>query len=101
MYLLDHAHAALDVVTAALPLEVPNPGDGTAPPGAAKFRDIMGWAKWLAFGVCIIALFVAGAMLGFGGRTGEGGEHAARVGRVLVGVVLVSAATALVGFLAA
>lgn len=100
MALLEHAHAALDTVTGALPFDVPDPGSGTAPPGAGKFKDIRGWAKWLAFGVCIIALFVAGAMLGFGGRTGEGGEHAARVGRVLVGVVIVSAATALVGFLA-
>lgn len=99
MLLLDHAQFALDTITAAAPLEVPNPGDGTAPPGAGKFKDIMGWAKWLALGVCVVALIAAGAVMGFGGRTGDGGEHATRIGRVLVGVVVVSAAFSAVGLL--
>lgn len=97
--LLDHIHATVDLVTTALPLEVPDPGQGSAPPGAGKFKDIMGWAKWLSLGILVVALMAAGAMLGFGGRSGDGGEHAGRIGRVLAGVIVVSAAFSAVGLL--
>lgn len=79
---------------------VPNPGNPTAPPGFERFTDMMGWVKWLALGVLVISLMAAGAKMGFGGRHGDGEEHAGRVGRVLLGVIVVSAAGALVGFLA-
>lgn len=79
---------------------VPSPGDPQAPPGFERFADIMGWVKWLALGVLIISLMAAGAKMGFGSRHGDGEEHAGRIGRVLLGVIVVSAAGALVGFLA-
>jgi len=96
--MLDHITATVDVATAALPLEVPNPGDGAAPPGSGKFKDIMGWVKWLCLGVLVVALMARGAMFSFG-RGHEGGEAAAAVGRVLVGVIIVSAAFTTVGLL--
>jgi len=78
---------------------VPNPGDGTAPPGFGKFNDIMGWAKWIALGILVIALMAAGVRLAVAGRTGDGGEHVTQIGRALGGVIIVSAAFALVTFL--
>lgn len=87
-------------VAASLPNAVPDPGPGELPPGMDRLLDLMRWAKFIALGVCIIALFAAGAMLGFGGGGRESGEHAGRVGRVLAGVIVISAAAALVGFLA-
>ena len=78
---------------------VPNPGDGAAPPGFGKFNDIMGWAKWIALGILVVALMAAGVRLAVAGRTGDGGEHVTHIGRALGGVIVVSAAFALVSFL--
>ena len=81
-----------------LPSDIPKPGDPEAPPGFEKFVDLMNWVKYLALGVLVMALMAAGARLGFGGRGEDGTEHAGRVGKVLIGTMVVSAAGALVGF---
>ena len=51
-------------------------------------------------GVVSLALIVAGAMMAIQSRRGEGGEHTGRIGMGLAGVIVISAAAALVGFLA-
>lgn len=79
---------------------VPKPGEGTAPPGFEKFTDIMSWVKWISLGILVMALMVAGVRLAVAGRTGDGGEHVAGIGRALGGVIIVSAAFALVSGLA-
>lgn len=91
---MNHLPHLIDVLSA-----VPNPGDGKAPPGFGKFNDIMGWAKWLALGILVIALMFAGVRMAVAGRTGDGGEHVTLIGRALGGVIIVSAAFALVSFL--
>lgn len=78
---------------------VPDPGAGQAPPGAEGFVSILGWAKWVALGVCVLGLIVAGATMAIQSRRGEGGEHMGKIGMVLAGVIVISAATSLVGFL--
>ncbi|MBL5975506.1 MAG: hypothetical protein ACTHX2_00695 [Microbacterium sp.] len=85
-------------VAAVLPADLPNP-DPVQPPGTDGFTSIMGWAKWVALAVAILALFAVGAMMGLNSRRGEGGEHVGKIGMILGGVVLISAAVALVGFL--
>ncbi len=82
-----------------LPLQLPNP-DPVHPPGTEGFNDVMGWGKWVALAICILALFAAGAMMGIQSRRGEGGEHVGKIGMALGGVIVISAAAALVGFLA-
>ena len=82
-----------------LPLQLPDP-DPVQPPGTEGFNDVMGWGKWVALAVCILALFAAGAMMGIQSRRGEGGEHVGKIGMALGGVIVISAAAALVGFLA-
>lgn len=85
---------------ALIPLDVPDPGEGTAPPGFEGFTTIMGWGKWIAFGLLVMALIFAGVRMGIANRRGEGGEHAAGIGWALGGVLVVSAAFTIVGFLA-
>lgn len=80
--------------------EVPNPGAGSQPPGFEKFVDIMGWAKWLCLGIAVVALMGAGAMMSIQSKRGQGDDHAGAIGKVLVGVLTISGAFSLVGFLA-
>lgn len=90
-------------LAALVPTEVfaglPNP-DAIQPPGTEGFTAILGWAKWIALAVCILGLFAAGAFMAVQSRRGEGGEHVGRIGMSLTGVIVISAAVALVGFLA-
>lgn len=79
---------------------IPNPGKGQQPPGFERFTDILGWAKWLAFGVLVVCLIYAGVRLAAGGRGDDAAEHGGRIGKVLLGVIIVSAAFSLVSFLA-
>lgn len=89
--------AAADVVQ-AVGLDIPDPA-AVKPPGFDGIDSIMGWAKWAALAVCIVALIGVGALMALPSRRSEGGEHAGNVGKVLMGVVVISAAAALVGFL--
>ena len=89
--------AATDVV-ALVPLQVADPNP-VQPPGTEGFTSIMGWAKWVAHAVCVLGLIAAGALMAIQSRRGEGGEHVGRIGMALGGVIVISAAGALVGFL--
>ncbi|WP_017585610.1 hypothetical protein [Nocardiopsis ganjiahuensis] len=74
--------------------------DTQAPPGLdSGFTTILGWAKWLALAVCVLGLIIAGALMAIQSRRGEGGEHMSKIGMVLAGVIIISAATSLVSFL--
>lgn len=86
--------AAADVVQ-----NVPDP-QPVQPPGTEGFTTVLGWAKWLALAVCILGLFGAGALMAIQSRRGEGGEHVGKIGMALGGVIIISAAASLVGFLA-
>ena len=91
--------AQVATLPSLLPLQLPDP-DPVQPPGTEGFNDVMGWGKWVALAICILALFAAGAMMGIQSRRGEGGEHVGKIGMALGGVIVISAAAALVGFLA-
>lgn len=81
-----------------LAASIPNPGP-IQPPGTEGLVSIMGWVKWIALAVCIIGLVVAGALMAVNSRRGEGGEHMGKIAMALGGVIVISAAGALVGFL--
>jgi hypothetical protein len=78
--------------------QLPDPAP-TQPPGTEGFEDLLGWAKWVALAVCILGLFAAGALMAVQSRRGEGGEHVGKIGMALGGVIVISAAVGLVGFL--
>lgn len=84
---------------ALIPLDIPNPKP-EMPEGLDGIRTIMAWAKWVALAVCALGLVAAGAMMAINARRGEGGEHVGRIGMALGGVIVISAAGTLVGFLA-
>jgi len=90
---------ALSYLPGDLLAQVPNPPP-VQPPGTGGLTALLGWGKWLALAVCILGLFAAGALMAIQSRRGEGGEHVGKIGMALVGVIVISAAAALVGFLA-
>jgi len=79
--------------------DVPDPGNGSAPPGFEKFTAVMGWVKWVALGVAVIGIIVIGAKLTIGANRGEGGQHLGALGTAMVGVIVIAGAASLVGFL--
>lgn len=99
MILLHSLTTAAAEIAGALPAQIPDPTP-VQPPGTGKLLAIMGWVKWVALAMTVMGLMVAGAMMAFNSRRGEGGEHVGRIGSVLVGVIVISAAASLVGFLA-
>lgn len=82
-----------------IPLDIPNPKP-KMPEGLGGIQTIMAWAKWVALAICVLGLVAAGAMMAINSRRGEGGEHVGRIGMALGGVIVISAAGTLVGFLA-
>lgn len=86
------------VSSAQIVAQIPDP-DPIQPPGTQGFNAILGWAKWVALAICILGLFAAGALMSINSRRGEGGEHVGKIGMALAGVIVISAAVALVGFL--
>lgn len=94
--------AAPDLITAAaqiIPAAVPDPGAGSMPPGFDAFTTVMGWAKWIGLGIAVVGLIVLGVTMTVSSRRGEGGEIGGWLGRLLIGVIIVSAAFTIVGFL--
>ncbi|GAB3306096.1 hypothetical protein [Pseudoclavibacter terrae] len=70
------------------------------PPGTEGVSTLLGWVKWIALAICVLGLIAAGALMAIQSRRGEGGEHAGKIGMALGGVIIISAATSLVGFFA-
>ena len=81
-----------------IPLDIPNPKPAM-PKGLGGLETIMSWAKWVALAICVLGLVASGAMMAINARRGEGSEHVGRIGMALGGVIVISAAGTLVGFL--
>lgn len=65
-------------VAAVLPLDIPDPG--LLPPSMEQVTDVMGWAKFIALGIGVIAVFVAATLLGSGRAVRQSGEHTTSIG---------------------
>jgi hypothetical protein len=61
-----------------------------------KVQTLVDWVTTIAISICILGVIVAGAMMAIGQRRGEGGEHAARLGWVLAGCIVIGCASGLV-----
>jgi len=88
----------MTLLTAAL-AAVPNPAPA-APPGMEGLTVVLSWAGWIVLVLCVLGVLITAGMMAVASRRGEGGEHAGRLGFVLVATVLVGAAGGLVGALA-
>jgi len=86
--------SALDIIA-----QVPDPGQGTKPPGSGGVEKILGWAAWVGVVVCVLGVIIAGATMAIQHRRGEGGESMARLGWVLGGTIVIGSASALIGAL--
>lgn len=64
-----------------------------------KVNTVVDWVTAIAISVCILGVIIAGAMMAIGQRRGEGGEHAARLGWVLAGCIVIGTASAVVNAL--
>lgn len=101
---MDTLVALSDMIPAAAALVptsvVPDPGAGSMPPGFEQFTTVMGWAKWIGLGVTVVMVIILGVTATINSRRGEGGEIGGRLGWALGGIILISAAFTIVGFLA-
>ncbi|WP_156475771.1 hypothetical protein [Pseudoclavibacter helvolus] len=87
-----------DYAATVAPLGIPD-SPPIQPPGTEGVTTIMGWVKWVGLAVCVLGLIAAGTMMAINSRRGEGGEHAGKIGMALGGVIIISAAASLIGFL--
>ena len=95
MYLI----TALPDLLSSLPLEVPDPGKGEAPPGSDGLITILRWVFYIASAMCVLGVLIAGGMMAVSVQRGSGGEHVSRLGWALGGCIVIGSASALVGAL--
>lgn len=89
----------LSMKAVAVLAAVPDPGNGRQPPGGEKILTILQWSAWLALAICVVGVIVAGGTMAVQHRHGGGGEHAAKLGWVFGGCIVVGSASALVSAL--
>ena len=83
--------------TAVVMAEVPNPGQGEAPPGSGGFLMFLKWGAWIVFGLAVLGVLItAGAMM-INHHRGQGGQHLAALGWVCGGSVVAASASGIVG----
>ncbi|WP_270973910.1 TrbC/VirB2 family protein [Trueperella pyogenes] len=73
--------------------------DPAQPPGTEGIQTIIGWVAWIATALGVVGIIIVGITMFFQNRRGEGGEAAGKLGWVLAGLVLITAASAIVGAL--
>lgn len=83
--------------TTDLRAAIPDPGQGTEPPGAAAILTVLGWLAWAVFAACVAGVLVVAIKLALAFRRGEGGEAVGQLGWVLGAAILGSSAAAIIG----
>ena len=91
MHLVTHLTAFIAVI---------DPGQGTQPPGTAGINKLVSWVAWGALVCCVVGMIAAGGKMALAVHRGDGGEHVQRLGLVLIGSIIVGAASGLVGAVA-
>ena len=69
---------------------------GASAPDSGGITTVLGYAMWVSLAICILSLFILGAVIATRLRSGEGIAAVGRIGLVLAAAVLVSGASALV-----
>ncbi|MGW6132387.1 hypothetical protein ACWFNE_20370 [Cellulomonas sp. NPDC055163] len=72
---------------------------GSSAGNAGNITTVLGYITWISLAIALIALFILGGLIATRMRSGEGIAAVGRIGLVLTAVVLVSAASSLVGAL--
>lgn len=68
-----------------------------APPGAEKILKIVGWVSWTVTVMGIVGILAVACYMMFRNDRGEGSNATSKLAYVLGGLILVSAASAIVG----
>ena len=80
---------------------IPQVGQGIAPPGSDKFLTILQWGAWVVFGLCVAGVLVSAAKLAHThSQGGYGGQQQTSLIWTLAACVIASSASAIVGALA-
>jgi hypothetical protein len=81
-------------VVLTVPLKEDLPGEVRT-----QVQTVIDWVSAIAILICMLGVIIAGAMMAIGQRRGEGGEHAARLGWVLAGCIVIGTGSAFVNVL--
>lgn len=93
------ALALLTDTLAIVPTLVPDP-DPEAPPGfEGAAATIIGWMRWGGLILAVIGIIIVAAKIMINIRRGEAAGELGGLGYIAIGVVLIGAASSLVGFL--
>jgi hypothetical protein len=80
---------------------IPQVGQGTPPPGSAKFLTILQWGAWSVFGLCVAGVLVSAAKLAHThSHGGAVGQQQSSLIWTLAACVIAGSASGLVGALA-
>lgn len=92
---------AIDHVLHHVVAAPPDPGSGTAPPGAfeGKVLTMLKWVAWTVFALCVGGILGVAGRMAIMHRRGEGGEHFAGLAWVGFACILAGSASAIVGAL--
>jgi hypothetical protein len=85
-----------DIAGAVAALDIPNPGQGTPPPGADKLETMLAWLAWIVFGLCVTGVLIVAGRMAIRHQKGEGGGHAASLVWVMTACVLAGSASLIV-----
>lgn len=91
----------IDVVNgSSAPGQTPSPLDvgvqAGEQAGGASITTVLEWVMWIALGICVLSLIVAGVRMAWHARGGEAQQHADRLGTILFATILISGGTGLV-----
>jgi hypothetical protein len=84
--------AAYDVLAA-----VPNPGQGTPPPGSGGLLTILGWIAWCVFAAIVAGVLMVAGRMAMAHRRGEGIEVSGGLVLTLAAAVIAGSASLIVG----
>ena len=91
--------SALDVVTSH-PLDIPDPDPVTPPGFEGPTGLIIGMLRWGGLALAVVGVIIVAAKLMVNIRRGEAANEVGGLGWIGLGIMLIGAASALVGFIA-
>ena len=98
------ALASIGTLWVAVPTPVLTAGSGTTkalgtPPGSDAFTTILSYVTYIGLTVAVLSIIGLGAMISLRSRRGEGFRNVGALGVTFIAILLISAASALVGAL--
>ncbi|MDN6209716.1 hypothetical protein [Bifidobacterium crudilactis] len=93
-----HWTAQPEAQTGVRILALQNPAP-QAPPGSEKFMTLIGLGKWIALIICVFAIILGAALWAIHPRRGADSDGSNKVGSALIGVIIISFAASVVGWL--